>query len=287
MGDVQGCGEEFEELLVRAESAFGEAFTLWQVGDLINRGPQNLGPLRRMRSLVEAGRGHYVLGNHEISLLRCWLGLRALSEFDSFGDVLAAPDFEDWAEWLRRRPLALAGTLGEQHFAMVHAGVHPDWSLDELEAAAHRVERRLRAPRDELRSFLADDADPDADLLGRLTRCRRVGKNGSWSSDLPESGRSRAWHEVWTERGHDYGIVYGHWALQGLQLGAGLRGLDTGCVHHGRGRDGLLTAWLPDPEDPRPFDSADVRLWQVPARRTYYLHRDGAGTGRADPGHRS
>jgi diadenosine tetraphosphatase ApaH/serine/threonine PP2A family protein phosphatase len=78
----------------------------------------------------------------------------------------------------------------------------------------------------------------------------------------------------WSARSHGYGIVYGHWALQGLHVAPGLRGLDTGCVHHGRGRDGVLTAWLPDPSAQTPFDVPDDRFWQEAARRAYYAHRD-------------
>lgn len=285
MGDVQGCSEEFAELLDRAEARFGADFELWLVGDLVNRGPENLEPLRRVRSLVEAGRAHYVLGNHEISLLRCWLGLRELSPYDSFGDVLAAPDCDDWMEWLRRQPLVASGRLGEQSFAVVHAAVHPDWSLPELEDVARTLEERLRASRDELSEFLAHPDPAGEEALGRLTRCRSVAADGGWSSDVPEEAGGRAWHAVWAEREHDYGVVYGHWAMQGLHCAPGLRGLDTGCVHHGRGRDGALTAWLPDPPDPRPFDVPDERFWQVPARRAYYLHRDAAAAGaRPAPG---
>jgi len=285
VGDVQGCSEEFAELLDRAEGRFGADFELWLVGDLINRGPENLEPLRRARALVEAGRAHYVLGNHEISMLRCWLGLREPSAYDSFGDVLGAPDCDDWMEWLRRQPLAVSGELGEQDFALVHAAVHPDWTLRELEDVARTLEERLRASREELGEFLAHPDPAGEEALGRLTRCRSVSAAGAWSSEVPEEVGGRPWHAAWAEREHDYAVVYGHWAMQGLHCAPALRGLDTGCVHHGRGRDGALTAWLPDPSDPRPFDVPDERFWQVPARRAYYLHRDAPASGaRSAPG---
>jgi len=276
VGDVQGCSDEFAQLVDRVEASFGGEFELWLVGDLINRGPENLSPLRRARALVESGRARYVLGNHEISLLRCWLGLRGVSEFDSFQDVLEAPDCDEWMHWLLRRPLVEAGRLGEQRFAMVHAAAHPDWSLAELEGVARGLEARLRAPGDEPRELLGNSGAPGADLLGRLTRCRSVGAGGTWSADTPDEtdGEQQAWHAAWAERGHDYGLVYGHWALQGLHCAPALRGLDTGCVHHGRGRDGALTAWLPDPAAARPFDLPDECFWRVPAQRAYYLHRD-------------
>ena len=141
VGDVQGCDDEFAELLGRAQAEFGSEFELWSVGDLISRGPENRGPLARVRELEERGRARVVLGNHEISLLRCWLGLREVSEFDSFQDVLDAPDVDEWMEWIRTRPLVCTGQLGRQPFAMVHASVEPSWSLAEvtLSTAEQRV----------------------------------------------------------------------------------------------------------------------------------------------------
>jgi bis(5'-nucleosyl)-tetraphosphatase (symmetrical) len=271
IGDVQGCAEELRELLGRAHERH-PGFEAWWVGDLVNRGPDNLGALRLVRKLVDAGRGHYVLGNHELALLMTAAGLRELRPLDSFGDVLGASDAAGWLEWLRRRPLLVRGQLGSQRFALLHAAAHPDWSLDELEQRVRRIEARLAAPdrREAIQLLAADPAsDPDRELLGRITQCRSVTRAGRWSPEVP-GGELEAWHARWSARGHDYCVVYGHWALQGLHVAPRLRGLDTGCVHHGRGRDGLLTAWLPDPHAATPFDAPDDRFWQVPARRAYY-----------------
>jgi bis(5'-nucleosyl)-tetraphosphatase (symmetrical) len=272
VGDVQGCSEEFGELLARARAAYGERFELWLVGDLINRGPGSLAVLREVRGLVDAGRARCVLGNHEIGLLLTAAGLRERKPLDSFGDVLAASDASEWLDWLRRRPLLETGRLGGQRFAMVHASVPPGWSLAELERRVRRVEARLGAedPREAAALLAADPSrDPDRDLLGRLTQARSVTRAGGWSPELP-GGELEAWHRSWSARGPDYCVVYGHWAMQGLHVAPRLRGLDTGCVHHGRGRDGSLTAWLPDPNAPAPFDVPDGRFWHIPARRIYY-----------------
>jgi bis(5'-nucleosyl)-tetraphosphatase (symmetrical) len=281
VGDVQGCADELGELLARAHSEFGDRFELWVVGDLVNRGPDNVRALERVRELVDAGRGHYVLGNHEVALLRVVAGLRALSPLDSFADVLRRPDAGEWFEWLRRLPLVATGRLGRQRFAMAHAAVHPEWSLDELLERARGVEARLgAADRSEALRLLAADPgqDPDRDLLGRLTGCRSVGQGDAWSTRPPaDAAGEAAWYARWSERRHGFGVVYGHWSLQGLHVAPWLRGLDTGCVHHGRGRAGALTAWLPDPDDAEPFDVPDRRFWQVPARRAYYAHRDAPG----------
>jgi bis(5'-nucleosyl)-tetraphosphatase (symmetrical) len=275
VGDVQGCGDELVELVARATDAFGDEFALWIAGDLVNRGPDNLGSLALVRGLVEAGRAEYVLGNHEISLLAVEFGLRDLGPNDTFGDVLSGTDAAEWTDWLRCRPLVVPGQIEDQPFAMVHASADPDWSLDDLVEVGDRVRKRLCASREAAREFLAADPaiDPLRDALGRMTRCRSLTLDGDWSSEEPETPE-RAWHAVWATRGHDYGLVYGHWARQGLHVDVGLRGLDTGCVHHGRGRDGFLTAWLPEssPHEKgrRPFDLPDDRFWQIPAKRRYY-----------------
>jgi len=174
-----------------------------------------------------------------------------------------------------RRPLELVRGLVEASFAMVHAAADPDWSLEDLVAIGNRVGSHLSASPEEARELLSADPEtaPLTDALGRMTRCRSVTTEGGWSSDEPASPE-RAWHRVWASRRHDYALVYGHWARQGLHMDTGIRGLDTGCVHHGRGRDGFLTAWLPESsaraKGRRPFDLPDDRFWQIPAKRRYY-----------------
>jgi bis(5'-nucleosyl)-tetraphosphatase (symmetrical) len=272
VGDVQGCGEELEMLYRRATDAFGEDFSLWIAGDLVNRGPANLAALELVRGLVEAGRAELILGNHEIHLISVFYGIRGLSENDTIGDVLDSPDAEAWVDWLRTRPLVVPGTLDGQPFAMIHASAGPGWTLTELVDRGRAVSEKLAGHRSIAEAFLAldPDADPVRNDLARLTRGRAANDAG-WSSREPETEEG-AWHVAWARHSPEYGLIYGHWARQGLHIADGLRGLDTGCVHHGRGRDGFLTAWLPEslPGSGRPFDAPDDRFWQIPAKRRYY-----------------
>jgi bis(5'-nucleosyl)-tetraphosphatase (symmetrical) len=277
VGDVQGCAEELKEILARARARFGESFQAFFVGDLVNRGPQSLRALELVHGLVEKGRAHYVLGNHELGLLGAGLGLRAMRPLDTAVEILESPDASFWIEWIRRRPLVVEGVLGDRPFAMVHAAAHPDWGLAELMARARAVQTRLSDPnlRGVMRFLGAErEGDPERDLLDRLLHCRSIPAPGRWSRDEPGKP-DLAWHAAWLKRGHHYGVVYGHWAMQGLHVAAGLRGLDTGCVHHGRGRVGLLTAWLPDLRRKDPFQIPDEAFWQVQARRKYYIEAGG------------
>lgn len=273
VGDVQGCGAEFAELLERVQYAHGEEFELWLVGDLINRGPASLEVLRVVRPMVEQGRARYVLGNHEIWLLESFFGQRPLRPADTMADLLARPDIEDWVEWIRRRPLVETGALSGRLFAMVHAAIHPDWDLETLVGRAREAEARLGdTDRAAAERFLAGDPERDAalDALLLITSCRSFGPDGSWSSGEPLPP-AVPWHVAWSRRAHGYGVVYGHWALQGLHVAPGLRGLDTGCVHHGREEhQGFLTAWLPSMTREDPFALPDREFWQVRAHRRYY-----------------
>jgi bis(5'-nucleosyl)-tetraphosphatase (symmetrical) len=271
IGDIQACADELELLLERAESTFGKQHEVWLVGDLVNRGPASLRVLRRVRELARAGRARCVLGNHELSLISVAWGLRERRPADTFGEVLDAPDAEDWIEWVRRLPVVETGRLGAQSFAMLHAAAHPDWTLADLRRISVRIEARLRAERKSARAFLASDpaSDPDRGALALLTSCRSIAPDGRWSTEPPE-GDYEAWHRAWSARGHEYGIVYGHWSLQGLHVAPGLRGIDTGCVHEGRGRPGFLTAWIPEPSKRRPFDLPDDDFWEQRALGRYY-----------------
>ncbi len=273
VGDVQGCADELEEILARARRELGNAFELWSVGDLVNRGPKSHRALALVRELVEAGRGELVLGNHELALLGRWLGVRDRSPTDTMEDLLERPDLDEWCEWLRRRPLARAGELGALRFAMVHASVDPGWTLEETLAAARAAEAALATPD---RKALGAALRQRDERLGRLVSCRSALEGGGWSPEPPERlTGAEPWHAAWSREEHDYGVVYGHWAVQGLHVAPRLRGLDTGCVHHGRDRDGFLTAWLPDPRARDPFSVPDGHFWQVRAHRPYYRRSDG------------
>jgi len=277
VGDVQGCADELEEILERAQSRFGSSFELWCVGDLVNRGPENLRVLRRVRELAGWDRARLVLGNHELALLRCYLGLRKPRATDTFQDVLEDPEADRWIDWIRSWPLVEPGSLGPRRYVMVHAGVHPAWGRDALVERAEQAAQLLReGSLEDVRARLATSnqgTEPDRawDLVGRLVSCRSVTPQGGWSPRYPqELPQGRAWHEAWSQAGHDYGVVYGHWALQGLHVAPGLRGLDTGYVHHGRGGKRWLTAWIPDTSRSDPFALPDDGFWKVPARRRYW-----------------
>ncbi|WP_234433400.1 polynucleotide kinase-phosphatase [Streptomyces sp. NRRL WC-3549] len=73
VGDVHGCSSELETLLAElgyVDGAHPEGRTAVFVGDLVDRGPDSPGVLRRVMSMVASGNALCVPGNHENKLGR-------------------------------------------------------------------------------------------------------------------------------------------------------------------------------------------------------------------------
>src|SRR5512138_1810443 len=135
VGDLQGCLASFEHLVGQLPDA--ERFVF--VGDLVNRGPQSLATLRRVKSLADAGQAAVVLGNHDLHLLAVAAGIRPVHRSDTLQEILAAPDRGPLLDWLRGVPLA----HHEQGVLFVHAGVLPDWDVGKTLALSAEVGTRL------------------------------------------------------------------------------------------------------------------------------------------------
>lgn len=118
VGDVQGCRSELERLL--EELAFDPARDqLRPVGDLVNRGPDNVGVLRLLMRLD----AEPVLGNHDLHLLGVADGQRSQRPDDTLDDVLQADDRHELLDWLRQQPYLRV----DRDLFQVHAGLHPRW----------------------------------------------------------------------------------------------------------------------------------------------------------------
>ncbi len=240
IGDLQGCFEPLERLLARI--AFDPARDhLWFVGDLVNRGPHSLACLRFVRSLGD--KAIVVLGNHDLHLLCVGEGVEPARKRDTLREVLEAPDRASLLEWLRMRPLFHA----EGEFAMVHAGLLPEWSVDQARALASEVEAVLRGP--DHRGFLdrlygdkparwsesLEGMDRLRVIVNAMTRLRVCEADGamvlSFKGEPGESSEGWIpWFDMPGRRSGDHTIVCGHWSALGLAVRPTLMSLDSGCV---------------------------------------------------------
>ncbi|MFT3664871.1 symmetrical bis(5'-nucleosyl)-tetraphosphatase [Piscinibacter sp.] len=243
IGDVQGCCDAFERLL--AAIGFSPSRDrLVVLGDLVNRGPASLATLRRLRALGDAAT--CLLGNHDLHLLAVACGGHKTRRSDTLAEVLAAPDRDAWLDWLRQRRMAVM----EAGWLCLHAGVVPQWDLEQTLACAAEVEAMLRG--DALGEFLhtmyADEPrrwDPALAgndrlrfIINVLTRTRFVDASGALELKSKEGAGGAPpgctpWFEAPGRRTQGVPIAFGHWSTLGLVNRPDLLALDTGCVWGG------------------------------------------------------
>jgi bis(5'-nucleosyl)-tetraphosphatase (symmetrical) len=239
IGDIQGCMSSLERLLALIAFAPGSD-RLWLCGDLVNRGPHSLDVLRWARGLGSAVT--CVLGNHDLHLLARAAGAAAEKKRDTLDEVLRARDADRLVDWLRTRPLLHV----EDGFAMVHAGLHPAWTIDDARARAGEIERELAAPT--WRAFLSQLHGPTPRwhaglgggdrwraIVAYLVRARTLTTDGRiddrYSGPPAEAPAGRVpWFAFPDARWTSHTVVFGHWAALGLDIGPHHVALDTGCV---------------------------------------------------------
>ena len=242
IGDIQGCARSFDALLEKIGFST-ERDRLWLVGDLVNRGPESLAVLRRVRELGDSATT--VLGNHDLHLLATAAGIRERSSADTFDDVLKADDAGPLLDWLRKRPLILRDRTARR--ILVHAGVPPVWKAREALEHAAEVEALLAGPEwgKALRGMYGDvpvvwspqlsGGDRRRFTINALTRirfCDRAGGLDFSCSGPPGSQPPKLtpWFDFPKRRTRKWHIVFGHWSALGVVRRDDITAVDSGCV---------------------------------------------------------
>ncbi len=243
IGDIQGCYEEFAALLDLIDFR-SDRDRLWLVGDLINRGPDNVSVIRRVMEMGDAA--VTVLGNHDLHFLAIHRGGHRPNRADTLQDLLDWKRADLVSDWLRYR-LMLHGDAG-LGYLMVHAGIPHIWSEDQASVLAREVEEVIRGPGCEkyFREMYGNEPDHWRDdwegmsrwriITNYLTRMRLVDVDGRL--DFSHKGALQdapagllPWFELVTDRTTHKKILFGHWAALEGQTGRDrIVALDTGCV---------------------------------------------------------
>ena len=194
-----------------------------------------------MKSLGDAA--VTVLGNHDLHLLCVAAGLERARARDTLDAVLEAPDREELLGWLRHRPLMHV----EGGFALVHAGLLPEWTVARARSLAAEVEASLRSRdyRDLLGRMYGDQPSRWSDALAgvdrlrvvinAMTRLRVCDASGAMALGFKgepgdKHGSLTPWFDVAGRRSGDHAIVCGHWSALGVVVRPDLMSLDSGCV---------------------------------------------------------
>lgn len=263
IGDLQGCYAELQDLL--ALTGFSrDRDRLWLVGDLVNRGPASLEVLRFVKGLGE--RATVVLGNHDLHLVLRADGFGRASKDDTIAPILAAPDCDELMAWLRSQPLFHV----EGEYAMVHAGLLPQWSVTQALELSGEVSAALSKKKkyvDFLENMWGSKPDRWQDdlegwdrlrvIVNAMTRMRFCSADGVMefhAKGKPENAPAgyMPWFAVPNRASLTHTLVCGHWSALGLRTEEKLLALDTGCLWGGQ-----LTA----------VRLEDRKVFQVPSRQ--------------------
>jgi bis(5'-nucleosyl)-tetraphosphatase (symmetrical) len=243
IGDIQGCAPSLKALVKKLPAESKIIF----LGDLVNRGPDSLGTLRYLKKLQEGKRIECILGNHDLHLLAVDAGIRKTKGLDTVQPILDAPDRAELMHWLRHRPMALSNGK----VLTVHAGVLPQWDLQQTIECAQEVEKALR--KKSYKDFLANmyGNTPHkwsnslkgyerlrviTNALTRVRFCTPAGMMEFESKEGFEDGPKGyiPWFKTPKRKTQDTLIYFGHWSTLGLLQHGNVIGLDTGCVWGGK-----------------------------------------------------
>jgi bis(5'-nucleosyl)-tetraphosphatase (symmetrical) len=243
IGDVQGCDNALARLLTHIDFSPSRD-TLYLLGDLVNRGPDNVAVLRRLMALGSSAQ--CVLGNHDLHLLAVSRDVRKPNKQDTIQDILTAPDSAELLHWLRHQHMAMQ--VGQ--VLMVHAGVLPQWTAAQTMALAGEVEAVLRS--DDWVQFMPqmygglpnlwrDDlegADRLRVIVNALTRLRFCDAQGAMDFSVKESADKAPahlmpWFDVPGRLTDDVRIAFGHWSTVQTVARQDVLCLDDGCVWGG------------------------------------------------------
>ncbi len=247
IGDVQGCDSALQRLLDKISFSPSRDI-LYLLGDLVNRGPDSAGVLRRLMGYGAAAQ--CLLGNHDLHLLAAAHGSRKPSRKDTLSGVLDAPDRQAMLDWVRQQRMAMLITHQDKPYLMVHAGVLPAWTASKTIALANEVEAVLRGS--DLPEFLRQmygnspiawsDALTGADrlrvIVNALTRLRFCTAQGEMEFDANEGLDATPpgylpWFDVPGRQTADVTVAFGHWSTLGWLDRPDVLALDSGCVWGG------------------------------------------------------
>ncbi len=243
IGDIQGCYEEFSILLDTLDFR-ADRDHLWLLGDLINRGHDNVGVLRRVMAMEASVT--MVLGNHDLHFLAIHRGGHSLNRSYTLQDLFAWKKKDQASDWLRQQRLMHRDkALG---YVMAHAGIPHIWTLKQAASLADEVEGVIRGSNCEkyFRGMYGNEPNCWRDdwegmdrwrvITNYLTRMRLLDENGCL--DMTHKGSLQdappgllPWFELVARNPPRQKILFGHWAaLEGRTGYDNIINLDTGCV---------------------------------------------------------
>tara|TARA_B100001094_G_scaffold325439_1_gene379775 strand:+ start:513 stop:1331 length:819 start_codon:yes stop_codon:yes gene_type:complete len=244
IGDIQGCYKDFKKLLKEINFNKSED-TLWLAGDLVNRGPKSFDVIKYIMDL--GSNAITVLGNHDFYLIASYYKIDPWPhKNNAFDEILSNKDGEKIIDWLRNQKIIHLDN--DLNYILVHAGIYPNWKIEEMLTLAQLVEKSLRG--EKFREFIKtlwsntpDNWHENLNIEQKLTfsvnvftRMRYLKNDFSLDFDTkssPEKVHSKnltPWYELNNNIYDRYKIIIGHWSTLGFRNKNNIISIDTGCA---------------------------------------------------------
>ena len=241
VGDIQGCFDEL--ILLLNQISFNKSTDkLWVAGDMVARGDKSLETVEYLMSLGDSVK--VVLGNHDLHLLATYEGIKKVKPKDNLDKLLSSPNVKNIMDWIANQPLL--HKLPNESVYMSHAGLSPQWSIQDAVYQAASAHRKLTSTNRKAWLTSMYGAQPNCwtkanseeekfrFTINALTRMRYCQQDGSLEfecklspEDAPET--LKPWFALSPLQ--DIHWVFGHWAaLMGECSNKKAFALDTGCV---------------------------------------------------------
>lgn len=239
IGDIQGCYYPLKELLKKIDFN-PKKDKLWIAGDLVNRGKNSLEVLEYLYSIRDSI--VVVLGNHDISLISIYYGLKKSNP--TLDPILNSSNRDKLINWLKNQKILHI----EKGFCLSHAGIAPDFSLPTAYYYAKRLENKLQTnPKEWL-----EEVSKTKDIL-KLSDAKREIEKEKYAIDSfirmrftnledldfkqkePPNRELKEkniipWFDSPYRKKINKKIVFGHWSALGFYQNEEVIALDTGCV---------------------------------------------------------
>lgn len=255
IGDLHGCFDEFEKLLKKISFDSNKDQIIF-TGDLIGRGPKPLETLNLILQLKQKNNNcvYSVLGNHDLNFLAVYYKLKEAKRKDNLDVVLNASNIDEIIEFYKDCQLLYVDH--SKKLAVTHAGIYPQWSIDEAEkhsfviSSVLKDEKRIELLLANMYADYPDHFDPqleDTDMcywrfiISSFTRMRLIRTDlkldyGHKDCSVEDALKDDIY--PWFNFGkpflynkEPYTLCFGHWAALKAQCDReNIIALDTGCI---------------------------------------------------------
>ena len=244
IGDIQGCYDPLMRLLEKIDFQEGEDRLLF-VGDLVNRGKKSKEVVEFLYSIKDSV--DIVLGNHDISLLAVYWGLKKPNH--TLKPLIESANIDKFVEWIRGMPFVRY--YKDSNFLLVHAGIPPRFDLDDALEFNNILTQKLQSTNakewlskmmyKDIYDFPDDRYSLEAQqyAISGFIRMRFCNSDGSLdfkhkiSPSKNKNSNLYPWFNCPNRKTIEPKIIFGHWSTLGYYEDDNVVALDSGCLWRG------------------------------------------------------